>query len=210
MRRLVLLAVTLGLGAGSVAATDPIYYRRDPDGTLVITNVPDHRDLRPMRPEMRTIHPGEGAKYRDIIYRAALEQGVHPELAYAVAAVESSFDPQARSVKGAEGLMQLMPETAARFGVSDPFDPADNVRGGVRFLKYLLDMFDGDLHLALAAYNAGENVVLALGRVPPYEETRTYVAKVIRIFGSGRQPYLDTASAHAPDGRPPREAARAH
>ena len=210
MKRLVLLATMLALGAGSVAAADPIYYRRDPDGTLVITNVPDNRDLRPMRPETRPIRPGEGAKYRDLIYRAAREQGVHPELAYAVAAVESSFDPQARSVKGAEGLMQLMPETAARFGVSDPFDPADNVRGGVRFLKYLLDMFDGDLRLALAAYNAGENVVLALGRVPPYEETRTYVAKVIRMFGSGRQPYLDAASAHPPDGRGPREAASAH
>jgi hypothetical protein len=204
----VLIVVTLALGAGSATATDPIYYRRDPDGTLVITNVPDHRDLRPVRPEMRSIHPGEGAKYRELIYEAAREQGVHPELAYAVAAVESSFDPQARSVKGAEGLMQLMPDTAARFGVSDPFDPADNVRGGVRFLKYLLDMFDGNLRLALAAYNAGENVVLALGRVPPYEETRTYVDKVIRMFGSGRPPYLDTASAHAPETRGAREAAR--
>lgn len=208
MRRLVLVAVMLALGAGSARATDPIYYRRDPDGTLVLTNVPDHRDLRPMRPEMRSIHPGEGAKYRDLIYEAAREQGVHPELAYAVAAVESSFDPQARSVKGAEGLMQLMPDTAARFGVSDPFDPADNVRGGVRFLKYLLDMFDGNLRLALAAYNAGENVVLALGRVPPYEETRTYVAKVIRMFGAGRPPYLDAAAAHAPETRGAREAAR--
>jgi hypothetical protein len=84
------------------------------------------------------------------------------------------------------------------------------VRGGVRFLKYLLDMFDGDVRLALAAYNAGENVVLALGRVPPYEETRTYVAKVIRMFGSGRHPYLDAAAANPPDGRGPRESARAH
>jgi hypothetical protein len=209
VRRVVLFATALVIAAGSVAAADPIYYRRDPDGTLVITNVPDSRDLRPMRPDVRPIRPQEGARYRDLIDRAAREEGVHPDLAYAVAAVESSFDPQARSVKGAEGLMQLMPETAARFGVNDPFDPADNVRGGVRFLRHLLDMFDGDVRLALAAYNAGENVVLALGRVPPYEETRTYVARVIRMFGSGRQPYLDTAAARAPEARGTREAAKA-
>jgi hypothetical protein len=209
MKHLILSAVVAAFMAGSVQATDPIYFRRDADGTLVLTNIPDRRDLRPVRPMGRPIQPGEGAKYRDIIYRAAREEGVHPELAYAVAAVESSFDPLARSEKGAEGLMQLMPDTAARFGVSDPFDPADNVRGGVRFLRHLLDLFDGDLRLALAAYNAGENVVLALGRVPPYEETRTYVAKVIRRFGPGRHPYDETASAQAPAPHGPGGAGRA-
>src|SRR5262245_50354847 len=139
-----------------------------------------------------------------MIVRTAREHGIHPDLAYAVAAVESSFDPQARSPKGALGLMQLMPETAERFGVQNPFDPSDNVRGGVRYLRYLLELFSGDVHLALAAYNAGENAVLALGRVPPYQETRSYVAKVIRRFGPGRAPWAD----ETPDPEAPRPAGR--
>jgi hypothetical protein len=201
VRRLVPVAVVVVLAAGSVRAADQMYYRRSEDGTLVLTNVPDRTDLRPLRPEGRPVRPGQGAKYRDMIYRAAREEGIHPELAYAVAAVESSFDPLARSQKGAEGLMQLMPDTAARFGVTNTFDPADNVRGGVRFLRHLLDVFEGNLRLALAAYNAGENLVMTLGRVPPYDETRTYVAKVLRRFGPGRRPYVDTASPppHGPE-----------
>jgi aminodeoxyfutalosine deaminase len=142
------------LGGGWVWAGDAIYYRRDPDGTLVLTNVPDRRDLRVLRPATARYRPGSGERFRDLIARTAREHGVHPELVYAVAAVESSFDPRARSVKGAQGLMQLMPETAERFGVADPFDAAQNVRGGVRFLRHLLDLFEGDVRLALAAYNA--------------------------------------------------------
>lgn len=207
MRRLLLVAVIALVAAGTALAGDTIYYRRNADGTLELTNVPVDRDLRPVRPEVRGINPGSGSKYREMIFRTAREHGVHPDLAYAVAAVESSFDPQARSPKGALGLMQLMPETAERFGVMDPLDPADNVRGGVRFLRYLLDLFDGDLRLALAAYNAGENAVLAIGRVPPYQETRVYVSKVIRRFGQGRAPW---AEGHTPanDGPPPRPAER--
>ena len=197
MKRLVagraLLGVAGCLWAGSLVwGGDAIYYRRNADGTLVITNVPDRRDLKVLRPETRRMtHPQSGAKFRELIRRTAEEHGIHPDLVYALAAVESSFDPLARSIKGAEGLMQLMPETAARFGVDDAFNPAQNVRGGVRFLRYLLDMFNGDVRLALAAYNAGENVVLALGKVPPYPETRNYVAKILKRFGPGRQPYLD-------------------
>jgi soluble lytic murein transglycosylase-like protein len=207
VKRLALAAAIALVAAGSALAGDTIYYRRNADGTLELTNVPGDKDLRPVRPESRGINPGSGSKYREMIFRTAREHGVHPDLAYAVAAVESSFDPLARSPKGALGLMQLMPETAERFGVEDPLDPADNVRGGVRFLRYLLDLFGGDLRLALAAYNAGENAVLAIGRVPPYQETRTYVAKVIRRFGPGRAPW---AEGHAPanDGPPPRPAER--
>lgn len=190
MTRLPPLVALLVLGGGPLLAGDAIYYRRNVDGSLVITNVPDRRDLRVLRPASPQAHPGSGARFRELIWRTAAEHGVHPELVYAVAAVESSFDPLARSVKGAEGLMQLMPETAVRFGVENTFDPADNVRGGVRFLRYLLDLFGGDMRLALAAYNAGENVVLATGKIPPYEETRTYVAKVLKRFGPGRGPYL--------------------
>jgi soluble lytic murein transglycosylase-like protein len=203
MRRLALLLLLLLGSEGLVFAGDAIYYRRDADGNLVITNVPDRRDLRVMKPASRApIRPGSGAAYKDLIDGAAREAGLHPDLVYAVAAVESSFDPHATSEKGAQGLMQLMPETADRFGVRDPFDPRQNVRGGTLFLRHLLDLFDGDLRLALAAYNAGENVVLAMRKVPPYEETRTYVSKVLKRFGLGRTPYLDrtgTAAAAAPD-----------
>jgi soluble lytic murein transglycosylase-like protein len=195
-----LVALLLVAGAQGLArAGDAIYYRHDADGNLVITNVPDRRDLRVMKPASRApIRPGSGADYRDMIDGAAREAGLHPDLVYAVAAVESSFDPRATSEKGAQGLMQLMPETADRFGVRDPFDPRQNVRGGTLFLRHLLDLFDGDLRLALAAYNAGENVVLAMRKVPPYEETRTYVSKVLKRFGLGRTPYLDRAGAANP------------
>jgi len=109
------------------------------------------------------------------------------------------FNDLARSVKGAQGLMQLMPDTADRFGVRDAWNPDDNVRGGAGYLRYLLDLFQGDVRLALAAYNAGENVVLNLKRIPPYAETRTYVAKIMKRFGTGRDPYLpDTSEAEAP------------
>ena len=185
------------LPAIAPAAADALYYRRDADGNLVITNVPDSRDLRVLTPERRQVRPQSGARYRDLIESAAREHGLHPDLVYAVAAVESSFDPLARSVKGAQGLMQLMPETADRFGVRDPWNPEDNLRGGARFLRYLLDLFEGNVRLSLAAYNAGENIVLSLGRIPPYAETRTYVTKVLRIFGS-RDPYLREEAANEP------------
>jgi soluble lytic murein transglycosylase-like protein len=207
MRRLALATAMALVAAGTARAGDTIYYRHNPDGTIELTNVPTGAGLTPVRSTMHGVTPGSGAKYREMIFRTAREHGVHPDLAYAVAAVESSFDPQARSPKGALGLMQLMPDTAERFGVTDPFDPAENVRGGVRFLRYLLDLFGGDVRLALAAYNAGENAVLATGRVPPYQETRTYVAKIIRRFGPGRAPWAD-GRPPAPEPAPPPEAAQ--
>ena len=184
--RSALAAVALACAFAPAALAEEMYYRRDANGALVLTNVPDHTDLRryPLRGSARGFH--SGAEYREIIARASLKHGVNPDLVYAVAAVESSFNPRAISSKGALGLMQLMPETATRFGVTDAFDPSENVLGGVRYLRYLLDLFRGDLRLALAAYNAGENAVLAIGGVPPYRETQNYVAKVMRLFGRKR------------------------
>jgi hypothetical protein len=184
-------------GAGLFApatAGDEIYYRRDANGALVLTNVPDSPDLRAYRGHGPLPVTNSGEEYREMIERTALKHGIHPDLVFAVAAVESNFNSRAISEKGAQGLMQLMPDTAARFGVADAFNPAENVLGGVRYMRYLLDLFNGDSRLALAAYNAGENVVLAGRRVPPYPETRRYVEKVLKMFG-GRKPLLTQAAS---------------
>jgi hypothetical protein len=117
--------------------------------------------------------------------------GVDPELVRAVIEVESGWNPRAVSRKGAMGLMQLMPDTGARYGVGDAFDPTANVSAGVRHLRWLLDRFDGDARLALAAYNAGETAVVTKGGVPPYRETRNYLDKLETLYGSlgpGRGP----------------------
>jgi soluble lytic murein transglycosylase-like protein len=119
--------------------------------------------------------------YDDIIERHAEKYRVDPTLVRAVIQVESGFNPQAVSRKGARGLMQLMPETAKRFGVKQLHDPEENIRGGVRYLAHLVQMF-GDLPRALAAYNAGENAVLRHGGVPPYDETETYVKRALTVY----------------------------
>jgi hypothetical protein len=119
------------------------------------------------------------------IYQAAQRHGVDPELVAAVVRAESAFDVRAVSVKGARGLMQLMPATARRFGVSQDrvHDPAVNVDAGARYLAWLLGRFEGDLALALAAYNAGEGTVDRYGGVPPYRETRGYIQKIFTTLG---------------------------
>jgi soluble lytic murein transglycosylase-like protein len=115
-----------------------------------------------------------------LVERVASEVSLSPELLHAVIAVESNYDARAVSPKGAKGLMQLMPGTAYRFGVGDPFDPEQNVRGGATYLRSLLDMFNGDARLALAAYNAGEAAVIRAGhRIPDFAETQAYVPKVL-------------------------------
>ena len=115
-----------------------------------------------------------------LVERVASEVSLSPDLLHAVIAVESNYDARAVSPKGAKGLMQLMPGTAYRFGVGDPFDPEQNVRGGATYLRSLLDMFNGDARLALAAYNAGEAAVIRAGhRIPDFAETQAYVPKVL-------------------------------
>ncbi|MEK7881180.1 MAG: lytic transglycosylase domain-containing protein, partial [Deltaproteobacteria bacterium] len=121
-----------------------------------------------------------GASYDTLINNISSTYGIETALVKAIIKVESDFDTYAVSEDGAAGLMQLMPETAAKMGVKDIHDPGQNVRGGVKFFKKLLGTFKSDLRLALAAYNAGENAVLKYGKVPPYPETRNYVEKVLR------------------------------
>jgi len=121
----------------------------------------------------------------EAIFAAAKRYHVNPAVVAAVVRWESAFDPRAISRKGARGLMQLMPATARRFGVGpeDIFDPARNLDAGVRYLRWLLDRFEGDLPLALAAYNAGEGTVDRYGGVPPYRETRSYIRRIFRTLG---------------------------
>lgn len=123
---------------------------------------------------------GDG-EYDRIIFRLAREHGVEAALVKAVIQAESGFDPDAVSPRGARGLMQLMPLVAKSHGVKNPSDPSQNIRGGVRLLRKLLDRFDNDSRLALAAYNAGGATVERYGGLPPYGETRRYVAAVLRF-----------------------------
>ena len=124
-----------------------------------------------------------------IIVDSATRNGVDPVLIYATMHQESSFKPHAISNKGARGLMQLMPGTAARFGVANIWDPRQNIEGGARYMRYLLDMFGGDVALTLAGYNAGEGAVLKYGRqIPPYSETQEYVRRISRRYALMRDP----------------------
>lgn len=123
-----------------------------------------------------------GADLEDLISSAARNNGLSEELINAVVKAESNFNPGAVSPKGAMGLMQLMPGTADRYGVADPFDPGQNLEAGSRHLRMLLDRYGGDTELALAAYNAGERAVETYRGVPPYEETQTYVTRVMDML----------------------------
>jgi soluble lytic murein transglycosylase-like protein len=131
---------------------------------------------------------GRRARYERVIAAYALRYGLTPELLHAVIRAESAYNHAAVSSAGAQGLMQLMPGTAARYGVKDSFNPVENVRGGAAYLRDLLDMFDQDLRLALAGYNAGENAVIRYGnRIPPYAETQGYVRTVLEYLGAERR-----------------------
>jgi len=127
------------------------------------------------------------AEYAALIESTARQFNLHPELLHAVVRTESAYNPSAVSSAGAVGLMQLMPGTAERYGVKDIWDPAQNLRGGARYLRDLLNLFEHDLRLALAAYNAGEGAVIRHGRqIPPYPETQSYVRKVLQLLWAER------------------------
>ena len=126
--------------------------------------------------------PNRDPELASLIRKVADRHQVDPDLIHAIVHVESGYDSRAVSPKGALGLMQLVPATARRFGVEDPFDPRQNIEGGTSYLKYLLGLFDGNLALSLAAYNAGENSVLREGGIPPFPETQEYVRRVSSIY----------------------------
>ena len=201
----------LGLAA---PASAQIYSWRDANGNLVVSNrrqgsrrgdalLPRGEGGR--RSGRRATSPPNGARpYDDIIGEHSRTHGVRPDLVKAVMQVESAFNPFARSPKGALGLMQLMPATIRQYGVTNPFDPTENVRGGVAYLRHLLDRYENNETLALAAYNAGPGAVDKYGQsVPPYRETRNYVAQINQMtVQADRDARQDDLQSDRDDRRP--------
>ena len=182
------------LACSPTLASAQIYSWRDATGSLVLSNrQPDQQQTGiqtyavPTATATRTTRAVTGDRtkfFDDLLVEHARKQNVRPDLVRAVVQVESGFNPFAQSPKGAVGLMQLMPATIAQFGVKRPFDPGENVAAGVAYLKQLLDRYDGNEQLALAAYNAGPGAVDRHGQtVPPYAETRNYVSMVGKAAG---------------------------
>jgi soluble lytic murein transglycosylase-like protein len=160
-----------------------IYKYVDGNGVVHFTNVPDKRYSLVLKKDWVRFRLGANFdKYDPVIRETSERYGVDYALVKAVIKAESNFDPLAISRAGAKGLMQLMPGTAKALGVNDSFHPSDNIDGGVRYLRYLLDLFGGNLQLALAAYNAGEETVFRYNGIPPYQETRTYIQRVQQYF----------------------------
>jgi len=165
-------------GGGQIVCDPSLIVRFTPDEVPY----PEPVEAQAPAPAVPLPAVADTAPYSDIIETAAVRHGVPVELVHAVIKVESDYQERARSSKGAMGLMQLMPETARRFAVADPYNPQQNIEGGITYLKTLLDRFPS-LSLALAAYNAGESAVDRFRGIPPYAETRDYVARILRIIG---------------------------
>ena len=199
------LLATLAL-AGSPADAQ-IYTRRNDRGVMEATNAPEENDYKLAYPGKGTLihsaswrlRPTYSGEFDADISAAASHHGVAVDLVRAVIQVESDYDHLAVSSKGAQGLMQLMPDTARRMGVTNAFDARQNIFGGVRYLRILLDLFAGDVRLAAAAYNAGPNAVVRYGGVPPYRETRGYVQKIQALLSSVISGVQAAASFFAPN-----------
>lgn len=191
-----LIGATPALGADG----DAIYQRKGNDGQITLSNIPTDSSYQllisaPIAKAAFTSLPKYGqasnvaslanrvARYREIVASVAENTAIDPRLLHAMIAVESGYNPKALSPKGAVGLMQLMPATARRYGVADIHDPQQNIQGGARYLGDLLRLFNNNMRLAIAAYNAGENAVIRHGfTIPPYQETRAYVPKVLALY----------------------------
>jgi soluble lytic murein transglycosylase-like protein len=192
MLRIALAAAALCLVTPSLAQAQ-LYSWRDAAGRLIISDTPKNPSAKSVAyigSGYGVAKPVSGHKrstaYDDLITQHASRHALQPDFVRAVIQAESAFNPWARSPKGAMGLMQLMPGTAAEYQVLNAYDPAENIRAGVAYLKSLLTRFNGDVSLALAAYNAGPGAVEKYGRaVPPYKETRNYVAKIRANAGAG-------------------------
>lgn len=157
-------------------------------------------DEEPSPPEsMLDMSNVQVRKMVELIHKLAPEYGVTPRLALAIARTESNFNPGAVSVKNAQGLMQLIPETSVRFNVRKPFDPEQNIRGGLAYLRWLLAYFQGDVALVAAAYNAGEGTVNRYRGIPPYPETQDYVKRILHFFRRDAHPYDQAITPPSPE-----------
>jgi soluble lytic murein transglycosylase-like protein len=199
--RITSLGLALLVTFPAVAAAQ-IYYWKDASGTIVLSDRPKDPSARTFSvgktvatsdttqsyKTTRSAESGRASRFDAIINENATAHGVSPHLVRAVIQQESGFNPRAVSHKGAMGLMQLMPATAAELGVTDPFDPIENIRGGVTYLKGLLKKFEHNVELALAAYNAGPNAVERYGAIPPYRETRDYVSRITKAVDVAPKP----------------------
>lgn len=173
-----------------------IYRYIDPQGRLVFTDQPKHKGYIRLEKTFKGWEPikpyqswrANKKKFTSAIERAARQHQLSHHLLHAIIIVESAYNPNAKSKVGAQGLMQLMPATASRFGVNDAYNPYQNIQGGSEYFRHLLTLFKGDIKLALAAYNAGENAVKKYGnQIPPYKETQNYVKKVLKHYNKNKR-----------------------
>jgi hypothetical protein len=212
VRRLILVCgIAALLGVPIRQSSADIYQYTDENGVIHFSNVGvgKAKNYRKIKTEprhqsrsdnsQRSVHPSTEASqssskaysadsYAEIINSACNRHGVDPALVQALVKVESDFNPYALSKKGAMGLMQLMPQTALDLQVRNGFSPDENIDGGVKYLRYLLDRYEGNLSLALAAYNSGESAVQKWGTIPPYRETQDYVQRILKIYGGKESP----------------------
>ena len=196
-----------GLVFSQMGRADEIVAVTDEQGHTIFINTGEPRAHlewskgadRPARARTASLPPQE---INHLVEQTANRFQVDPQLVHAIIKVESEYDPNAVSSKGAMGLMQLIPKTAQRFGVENPFNPKENIEGGVSYLKHLLNLFGGDLSLSLAAYNAGEHAVERFGGIPSFAETRDYVQKVTDIYQLGSAQSGTYAAAKKPQPSP--------
>ena len=183
----ILAAILVALPA---RAQNSVFSFVDAQGVRVLTNIPPKNQVQeevkagpaPQAPAAPSLKPRPGLSYDALIEKYATQYRMDPSLIHSMIVTESGFNHRAVSAKGALGLMQLMPATARNVGVRNAFDPEENIRGGVKHMRTLLDTFDNDLPLSLAAYNAGENLVQRIGRVPNIRETRNYVRSITQRY----------------------------
>ncbi len=203
------MAVVMVGSMGTNVYAQALYSYLDENGYRVLTNIPPVDSVYDLEitgtipePPPPPAPPQKSTQFDPIIEKYANHYSLDPSLIKSIIATESAFNPKAVSPKGARGLMQLMPATAQRLGVSNSFDPEENIRGGVKHFRTLMNNFNNDLTLSLAAYNAGENLVQRLGRVPEYKETRNYIKSITsRLEIKDTNPMAEEQPEHPPTYR---------